>query len=416
MDAAEPYQELANALNNKPNFSKYIIQYGGTTLTIVDPKRIRNGLNVSEMELKIRRIAFKAIMDTYTDLNTNHKDRSEATYTYEFIIPGWYPIPVYPSRIFGASYPKKYDLLSNYSIPKFDQSMDSALASLKTKSGWAMECTSAQKIVQYAILNATVKSLADKLLTTEFLDSKLTDQGSGVPYPSIQGYGGKNKGIIDQYLARGVITQDQAESMVLDKQKAKRMLTFIQLVGQFYNEVLRDTELRTGDTFYIWGHPNYSARHPNGAFPGENTFFAGYNERGLKLFMGFGKNFLTGPKQLKEVQAWLALEYLGLHDFPEANAARYKKEMETIITQKKLPANPSPFAKAFFEIRSQLPTVQRPIKNEILNTAFIQEVWEAYPDMIPKEGGKRKSTRRHKRQRRSTVKRRNLAIRRTRRA
>ena len=194
------------------------------------------------------------------------------------------------------------------------------------------------------------------------------------------------------------------------------MLTFLQLVGQFYNEVLRDTELRTGDTFYIWGHPNYSARHPNGAFPGENTFFAGYNERGLKLFMGFGKNFLTGPKQLKEVQAWLALEYLGLHDFPEANAARYKKEMETIITQKKLPANPSPFAKAFFEIRSQLPTVQRPIKNEILNTAFIQEVWEAYPDMIPKEGGKRKSTRRHKRQGRSTVKRRNLAVRRTRRA
>jgi len=80
--------------------------------------------------------------------------------------------------------------------------------------------------------------------------------------------------------------------------------------------------------------------------------------------------------------------------------------MEIITTQKKLPANPSPFAKAFFEIRSQLPTVQRPIKNEILNTAFIQEIWEAYPEIIPREGGTReggKSTRRHKRQSRVAV-------------
>ena len=89
MDAAEPYQDLANSLNNPSQIGKYMIQYGGTTLSIVDPKRIRDDIHVSEIELKIRKQTFQAIMNTYADLNTNATPHDEIpVYTYEYTIPG----------------------------------------------------------------------------------------------------------------------------------------------------------------------------------------------------------------------------------------------------------------------------------------------------------------------------------------
>ena len=404
MDAAEPYQDLANSLNNPSQIGKYMIQYGGTTLSIVDPKRIRNGLNVNEMELKIRKQTFQAIMSTYADLNTNATPHDEiAVYTYEYTIPGWYPIPVFPSRIFTGPYPSKYNTLTDIVIPQFNQTMDQALASLKIQSGWKMECTAAQKIVEYSIINTLMKDFADELLSTEYLDRRIAD---GRLYSSIRGYEGRNRRFAEAYLARGVITQDVANSMLLDEQKTKRMFAFISLVDALY--ILKDDsdhELRTGDKSYIWGHPDYLDVHPDGSYRGENVFCIGYNDRGLKLFMGYGKNFATGPKQLKEIQASLALEHLGLSEYPEG----YKDEMERIIL-KRGPQPTSDFATAFAAIRSR-----KQVGIQILNIKAIQSFSD---DDESTAGGsrKRKSTRRHKRQRRSTVKRRNLAVRRTRRA
>ena len=399
MSAAAPAAQA-----EAPIPDEYKIEHEGLTFYVMDPKRIRRGETISPDELRIRKQAFQAIMNTYADLNANATPHGEVpVYTYEYTIPGWYPIPVFPSRIFAGSYPSKYNTLSDIVIPQFNQTMDQALASLKVQSGWKMECTAAQKIVEYGIINTLMKEFADELLSEEYLDRRIATGGL---YSSIRGYEGRNRTFAEAYLARGVITQDIANSMLLDEQKTKRMFTFISLVEALY--ILKDDsdhELRTGDKSYIWGHPKYLERNPDGSYRGENVFCIGYNDRGLKLFMGYGKNFATGPKQLKEIQASLALEHLGLSEYPEG----YKDEMERIIL-KRDPRPTSAFATAFAAIRNR-----KQIGIHILNIKAIQSFSE-YDE--PAAGGsrKRKSTRRHKRQGRSTIKRRNLAIRRTRRA
>jgi hypothetical protein len=376
---------------------KFKLDYA-STIYVMDPKLLRTGATCSNTELKIRKIAFKSIMSTYEDLNTNHKERSDAGFTDEFTIPGWYPIPLSPSyfkedrEIVAAAY--WYDEILNYVIPQFDKPMSAALASLKEKSGWAMECTSAQKITEYAIINSVFKPFADTILKTDFLDRKIKESKR---YNSITGYKGLNKKIlIEEYLPKGIITPEIAELTVLDKQKAKRMMLFLDLVAGFYTKYTNEPrELRAGDEQYIWGHPNYYKKYSHGAFGGENTFLVGYNENGLKLFMGFNKRFLSGPKQLKEIQVWLALEYVGLHDFPEGEeGAKYKTELDAFFTVPRPKIeNPSEFIKAFAEIRAQPYTEERPFAISILNVPYIESYWRQDPNF--KEGGARK-TRRHK--------------------
>lgn len=375
---------------------KFKVEYA-STIYVMDPKLLRTGATCSNTELKIRKLVFQTIMSTYEDLNTNRKERSEAGFTDEFTIPGWYPIPLSPSyfkedkEIAAAAY--WYDEILNYVIPRFNQTMSAALASLKEKSGWAMECTSAQKITEYAIINSVLKPFADTILQTDFLDSKIKETKR---YNLITGYKGYNRQILNkEHLPRRIITPEIAELTVLDGQKAKRMMLFLDLVAGFYTKYTNESrELRAGDEQYIWGHPNYSKKYSHGAFTGENTFLVGYNENGLKLFMGFNKKFLSGPKQLKEIQVWLALEYVGLHDFPEGEeGVKYKTELDAFFTVPRPKIeNPSEFIKAFAEIRAQPTTEERPFTISILNVPYIEGYWRQDPNF--KEGGARK-TRRH---------------------
>ena len=381
----------------EPIPDKFKVEYD-STIYIMDPKLIRAGATCSNTELIIRKLVFQTIMSIYTDLNTNHRERSEAGFTDEFTIPGWYPMPLNPSYFKEdkeiAAAADWYDEILNYVIPQFNQPMSAALASLKEKSGWAMECTSAQKITEYAIINSVLKPFADTILKTDFLDSKMKESKR---YNSITGYKGYNRQILNkEYLPKGIITPEIAELTVLDGQKAKRMMLFLDLVDGFYTKYTNELrELRAGDEQYIWGHPNYYKRYSHGAFTGENTFLVGYNENGLKLFMGYGKRFLSGPKQLKEIQMWLALEYVGLHDFPEGEeGAKYKAELDAFFTVPRPKIeNPSEFIKAFAEIRAQPTTEKRPFVISILNVPYIEGFWNQNQTL--KKGGARK-TRRHK--------------------
>jgi hypothetical protein len=237
-----------------------------------------------------------------------------------------------------------------------------------------------------------MKPFADLMISTEYLDGRIASNNL---FPLIRGYEGRNRSFATAFHNQGYISQAAANSMILDEEKAKRILTVITLLRKLYvPKQDPDYELRTGDIAYIWGHPEYVARYPNGSFRGENVFFAGYNEAGLKMFMGYGKNFDTGPKQLKEVQASLALEYLGLPEFPEG----YRDEIDSII-YKRTPLPTSDFATAFAVIRTRrLEGIQ------ILNLDFIQMIQSQL--MAGGSIRKRRYRSRHrKRYGRSTIKR-----------
>ncbi len=64
-------------------------------------------------------------------------------------------------------------------------------------------------------------------------------------------------------------------------------------------EEVGEGDLQEGDRVYIAGHPQYSHRHPGGAWQGEHAVFVGKGPSGEPLFSGFGVGAQTEDDMLK---------------------------------------------------------------------------------------------------------------------
>ena len=60
------------------------------------------------------------------------------------------------------------------------------------------------------------------------------------------------------------------------------------------------TTLKKGDWVYFANHPDYLFKHPAGAWQGENALYVGDDDRGQKLFSGFGVDSVTADQMNHE--------------------------------------------------------------------------------------------------------------------
>jgi hypothetical protein len=187
--------------------------------------------------------------------------------------------------------------------------------------------------------------LASLFIQEDTLDSILSKKLDGLE--NLKGYEGGDLARVVELEKSGEITKEARNDMILDGKKAQRMYTFYVFLHQFFYEKVRNEtdELRAGDTTYIWGHPDYLKKFPNGSFRGENVHMVGYNNKGLRMFLGFGPNFQSGPKVLKDIQMWLAYEFLGEHE----EKPEYRENIVRAITHGVREG--SPFLKAFLAVR-----------------------------------------------------------------
>ena len=83
------------------------------------------------------------------------------------------------------------------------------------------------------------------------------------------------------------------------------------LSGLFFkpSEHGHDKLIETGDFVYLFGHPNYK-NIGVGPYAGENVYMVGYAADNLKMYVGFGVFFKSGPKTAKQIQWNLAVMYV----------------------------------------------------------------------------------------------------------
>ncbi|MEI7493402.1 MAG: hypothetical protein WCJ92_02250 [Alphaproteobacteria bacterium] len=67
--------------------------------------------------------------------------------------------------------------------------------------------------------------------------------------------------------------------------------------------------IETGDFVYLFGHPNYK-NIGFGPYDGENVYMVGYGADNLRMYVGFGDFFKSGPKTEKQIQWNLAVMYV----------------------------------------------------------------------------------------------------------
>jgi hypothetical protein len=83
------------------------------------------------------------------------------------------------------------------------------------------------------------------------------------------------------------------------------------LSGLFFkpSEHGHDKLIETGDFVYLFGHPNYK-NIGVGPYAGEYVYMVGYAADDLKMYVGFGGFFKSGPKTAKQIQWNLAVMYV----------------------------------------------------------------------------------------------------------
>ncbi len=343
-------------------------------LLIDSPASILASGGLSDDEIAIRKDAILALTEIYNDLNTNSRSHEEAQPYYKYSVPGWYPIPANPDDL-GITDPtalKYYRRHRNFIFPRFNQPLAEALAVFKTPEAsvtWEMECTIAAFVAEYAILAKVLPAaMANNFIKTAVLDNSIALNPGMASV--IKGYEGRDIAKANTLLATGSINQDTHDNMIFDAKKAQRLIiAYEMLESTLYKPQEPQTpnsKLLAGDMTYIWGHPHYILMNPAGMYRGENVFCAGYTNKGLKTFLGYGKNFLTGPKLFKEVQKWLAYEHLGQHQVPAGSEEAYAENMRRVIENHATQG--SAFLRAFAAVRSNPKST--PIS--VLNIARIQ--------------------------------------------
>ena len=277
-------------------------------------------------ELQIRREAVAAIIECYENMNNN---LSKPLRVYNNCVPGWLPRILSPTRpdlvnlfaLFdhpGQLIDDRYYIISRAEVPEEGIRLADALDSLKNKTGWCTECTSAAHFVKFAIINRLLPGYFDTFnrdRISELIKSNVLD------IQSFKGYEIPDLGVtVDtfvhdtmplmnnrKYKKLATLTAYSAQRRYLLDQKTKDSI-YTRSLHQGSDHML------AGDPLYIYGHPDYPIKHPDGSSRGENVFCIGYNDEGKQLFMGFYSFFMTGctasPRTLEDIRANLAHEYM----------------------------------------------------------------------------------------------------------
>lgn len=276
-------------------------------------------------ELQIRQEAVAAILECYENMNNN---LSKPLRVYNNCVPGWLPRILSPTRpdlvnlfaLFDRPdqlNDDRYYIISRAEIPEEGILLADALESLKNKTGWCTECTSAAHFVKFAIINRLLPGYFDTFNRDRISELIKTND---LDIQSFKGYEIPDVGVTvdtfvhdtipwinSKYKKVATLTAYSAQRRYLLDQKTKDCI-YTRSLYQGSDYVM------AGDPLYIYGHPDYPKKYPDGSSRGENVFCVGYNDKGEQLFMGFGSFFMTGrkanPRTLEEIRANLAHEYM----------------------------------------------------------------------------------------------------------
>lgn len=228
---------------------------------------VKPGDSMDTREEALRTTAANALLAIYWHINRN-AEKQEASIPYEdYVIPGgnWPPL-------------KKKEV---YLIPVLDGDLTKALDDIRGNERYPCEGTIASGFGVYALVETLLAKFKN-----EFLNPSCIDAAQEIFKPKKEQGKSEWEDYVPQHameMAKGCIfngCQDGAQG------------------------------IQPGDRVYIHGHPDYIKKHEHGGFRGENLYLIGYDANGLKMYIGFGCFFMTGPKTAKGIQTHLAAKYL----------------------------------------------------------------------------------------------------------
>jgi len=237
----------------------------GTTSEIPTVESLGLRVAITEQPIKeqdIRRKAANTLLGIYHHLNRAGTFRRPMS-------DGGYELPVIPGEHWGVVRAGDVNLVL---VPKINCSIVDALNDIRAAS----ECT-----IRIECFNASI--IARIALGDCFLASERKN------------YRNSSKCFRDN-----AVPADKLNTARLD---VLRELFFER------PEVSYGRAIETGDFVYLFGHPNYK-NIGVGPYDGENVYMVGYGVDNLKMYVGFGDFFKSGPKTAKQIQWNLDVMYV----------------------------------------------------------------------------------------------------------